>query len=442
MATTLQFRRGTTSQLATQTGAVAELFVDTTKDTVVVMDGSTQGGFPLAKESDLSEKQDTLVSGINIKTINNQSILGSGNITIEGDSTTPAEPTTFTSQRGYDASGTYGDMGTSFSSDTPDVWSASSFGWIDQNNYNTLVAFTSGTSFTMNFRGTTFNGTLTSNFIDGDFGKTATVSWTGSAPTVSYYDSPNSFTIGGVTYSNTAPYQTSFDYLSGAVSASDSELVVAGPDAWSDPAEFNSTIALTTGAEISVVYQGNTYTGTLSSNFAELDPEFDPGRYTASITWQSSSGLETFPLSVESITVPPGVENTSLEDVTLTGTTTLQQSTEILNTKSSASGTVTHDFSTGSIWYHNNISANFTANFTNIPTTNNRTIVVTLILGQGGTAYIPNAVQINSSSVTINWLGGEQPSGTTSGYDIVSFTLIRVSSTWVVLGSLTSYEAI
>lgn len=34
----------------------------------------------------LSGKQDTLVSGTNIKTINNESILGSGNITISGGS--------------------------------------------------------------------------------------------------------------------------------------------------------------------------------------------------------------------------------------------------------------------------------------------------------------------------------------------------------------------
>lgn len=38
---------------------------------------------PLAAFFD-SKKQDTLVSGTNIKTINNQSILGSGNINIEG----------------------------------------------------------------------------------------------------------------------------------------------------------------------------------------------------------------------------------------------------------------------------------------------------------------------------------------------------------------------
>lgn len=54
MATTLQFRRGTTAELSSETGAVGELFVDTTKDTVVVMDGSTAGGKPLATESSVT----------------------------------------------------------------------------------------------------------------------------------------------------------------------------------------------------------------------------------------------------------------------------------------------------------------------------------------------------------------------------------------------------
>lgn len=40
----------------------------------------------LATKEELEAKQNTLVSGTNIKTINNQSILGSGNITIEGGS--------------------------------------------------------------------------------------------------------------------------------------------------------------------------------------------------------------------------------------------------------------------------------------------------------------------------------------------------------------------
>lgn len=54
MATILQLRRGTTTQHSSFTGAVGEVTVDTTKDTVVVHDGTTAGGFPLAKESAIS----------------------------------------------------------------------------------------------------------------------------------------------------------------------------------------------------------------------------------------------------------------------------------------------------------------------------------------------------------------------------------------------------
>ena len=51
MATILQLRRGTTTQHNAFTGAVGEVTVDTTKDTVVVHDGTTVGGKPLATEA-------------------------------------------------------------------------------------------------------------------------------------------------------------------------------------------------------------------------------------------------------------------------------------------------------------------------------------------------------------------------------------------------------
>lgn len=50
MATQVQFRRGTTAETANFAGALGEVTVDTTKDTVVVHDGSTLGGFPLLRE--------------------------------------------------------------------------------------------------------------------------------------------------------------------------------------------------------------------------------------------------------------------------------------------------------------------------------------------------------------------------------------------------------
>ena len=48
MATQVQFRRGTTSETGSFTGAVGEVTVDTDKDTVVVHDGSQAGGFAVA----------------------------------------------------------------------------------------------------------------------------------------------------------------------------------------------------------------------------------------------------------------------------------------------------------------------------------------------------------------------------------------------------------
>ena len=54
MAKKLQLRRGTTTQHNSFTGAEGEVTVDTTKDSLVVHDGSTQGGHPIAKSSDIA----------------------------------------------------------------------------------------------------------------------------------------------------------------------------------------------------------------------------------------------------------------------------------------------------------------------------------------------------------------------------------------------------
>lgn len=51
MSFAFQRRRGTTAQHASFTGLLGELTVDTDKDTVVVHDGSTAGGFPLVRET-------------------------------------------------------------------------------------------------------------------------------------------------------------------------------------------------------------------------------------------------------------------------------------------------------------------------------------------------------------------------------------------------------
>ena len=62
MAKTLVFRNATTTNLSSTVGTLGELFVDITKNTVVVMDGVTAGGIPLATESFASSNIYTLSS--------------------------------------------------------------------------------------------------------------------------------------------------------------------------------------------------------------------------------------------------------------------------------------------------------------------------------------------------------------------------------------------
>ena len=185
-----------------------------------------------------------------------------------------------------------------------------------------------------------------------------------------------------------------------------------------------------------------------TANFTTLDANSTVGLSPANATVTIS------PTGTGTVTINPAttgtIDNTSIgvttaasgrfTTLTASALTTLQQTTEVLNTKTGATGTVVHDISTGSIWYHSSLSANFTANFTNVPTTNNRSITVALILDQGATARIPNAVQVDGAAQTIQWSGGSIPVGTNNYTDIVNFTLIRVSSAWTVLGTLSTYN--
>jgi len=95
----------------------------------------------------------------------------------------------------------------------------------------------------------------------------------------------------------------------------------------------------------------------------------------------------------------------------------------------------------GAIWYVTTMTQNFTAAYTNIPTTTNWVTTTTLVLVQGNTAYIPNAVSINGVTQTIKWAGGTQPTGTALHVDIVSFTFIATAtSTYTVIGALQDYS--
>lgn len=143
-------------------------------------------------------------------------------------------------------------------------------------------------------------------------------------------------------------------------------------------------------------------------------------------------------LSTSSATIASG----SFTTLNVTGLATLNELTEILSEITGATGTVPHDFDNGGIFYHTAIAANFTANFTNVPTTNDRGLAMVLILNQGATGYYPSAVQINGVSETLRWANNTipTPSSGSGRIDIATFTLIRIGSNWLVTGNYTNYN--
>jgi len=73
-ATQVQFRRGTTAQHSSFTGALGEVTLDTDKDTLIIHDGATAGGV------------NELVTTVNSQTLTNKTFVSptfTGNMTVQ-----------------------------------------------------------------------------------------------------------------------------------------------------------------------------------------------------------------------------------------------------------------------------------------------------------------------------------------------------------------------
>jgi hypothetical protein len=112
---------------------------------------------------------------------------------------------------------------------------------------------------------------------------------------------------------------------------------------------------------------------------------------------------------------------------------------ETFQAKADATGVVTHDCSSGYIFNHTSIDNNFTANFTNLTLESGEATTITLVLNQGATAYIANAIQINSVSQTIKWSANTVPTGNANAVDVQSFSILNSSGTYTVLGQLSTF---
>lgn len=127
---------------------------------------------------------------------------------------------------------------------------------------------------------------------------------------------------------------------------------------------------------------------------------------------------------------------------TINEITNLESIVETIVPYEAPSSGITHSFIDGSIVYITGATSDILINITDVPTTNNKALALTVIFEQGSTAYDLTDLQINSEnegSVSINWYGGSQPSGTINSTDIFAFSLIKVNNSWRVLGQKTSF---
>jgi hypothetical protein len=123
----------------------------------------------------------------------------------------------------------------------------------------------------------------------------------------------------------------------------------------------------------------------------------------------------------------------------VTGVTSLQEVQEVVNAISGPSSTQTFDWLSGAVFYVTSMTANFTANITNLPTTANRLYIVTFILVQGSTPYFINALQIGGSAVTIRWNGAAAPTATANRSEFQTFALYYSGTTWFAFAQYSMY---
>jgi hypothetical protein len=114
---------------------------------------------------------------------------------------------------------------------------------------------------------------------------------------------------------------------------------------------------------------------------------------------------------------------------------------------SAATGTINFDVSTASIWYYtSNATANHTLNFrysssvslnTALPVGD--TITLVWLNTNGATAYYPNTIQIDGTTVTPK-VPAAITAGNASAIDAYSFTIIKTASaTYTVLETQTKF---
>jgi|SaaInlV_100m_DNA_5_1039725.scaffolds.fasta_scaffold16743_1 hypothetical protein len=395
MANALQLRRGTTTQHNSFTGLAGEVTVDTDKETVVVHDGSTAGGFPLARASDLTNFDADTLDGKQLATI---------------ESEYQAFANTAAANVVDSAPGTL---------DTLNELAAA-LG--DDANFATTV--TNSIATKLNSSAYTAADVLT---------KIKTVDGSGSGL--------DADTLDGVHLSNIARTDTHEDFQSSVTFANiniDPDGYSSGKSGgfgtvydgsgWQAPGLFIS--GGTGKAAAFAAAGGNIYFGTQDGT--------NTNSMSSWLTVTQSSKTASFDGKI--IANSNIIANSTLE---------IEEVVEKVQTSTSTSGTITwYSNSQAIVYYTANQTANRTINFVGDGSTTmnsfldvGKSYTASVVMTQGSTAYYLNAYQVDGSTVTPKWSGGSAPTeGNADSLDVYTFTIIKTAdATYTVLASQTQF---
>lgn len=222
--------------------------------------------------------------------------------------------------------------------------------------------------------------------------------------------------------------------ITGVVGGSSSTGTLAPNGTTLTPATANTNLVFDANGTAQTVITGPT---TISN--AQTSVSVSTGAFVASGGFGIEQNLHIGGLiaTTGGNTMPVGISPATPAAATFTTVTanrlTSNAVSEVSAQKTSATGTVVHDYTESNIWYHSSISANFTVNLTNVPTTNGYSTTVSLILAQGGTARYASGFQIDGVAQTVRFpgfIGSFTP--TANRVEVQTFVLTRISSAWIV----------
>lgn len=422
-------------------GSRGEIFFDQTNNTLRVFNGQIQSGISLAKTDltnvsnakFLSKAAAAGVGSAGVNSFSTITVAGQNNVVADSSSDTltlvAGSNITITTDSTNDritisASGGGGGGGNTSVSVGPTIPAIPTNGnlWLNTNN-GVLYVYVSDGDSDQWIQPAAPTPILSAVAVSGNYNDLI------NTPDLSVYGRSFSFSVA-------ADDSTQREITSGNL------IKFIGAGGLTTSSDADGTITITGGGSTGNVTFNTTTIDTSDSSAITFTPAvvFNSDITVDNDIFVSNNLFSTVSITTPKITSLSSALTLEASSIVLDGSATFYRSTEVVNSISGATGTVTHNFQNGSLFLHSSIAANFTANFTNVPTTDGRSITVALILDQGATAYIPNAVQINGNAQTIKWSGGTPPSGTNNYTDIVNFTLIRSGGSWTVLGSLSTYN--